>query len=235
MLMRTKFSHDCSWSGNGSQNGREFGNLVTSNGKPTEYGEMLGAESGMVLETGSSETSQDPSHEGNIEYITMRYGADRIIRRYDSAMSRCNKTAISKEFFGIEWVTLQIRRHSKQWGEIYASRVISLIRLRASSRGAHPAATGRKNQEARLGSLSYKSHCGEDSTTIQEGREWRIVEMTTTPGGAGETPQTDVRERPLVGHPCVSSLPMDEHIVAKAFQSTMTNCVARARSWRYES
>ena len=61
--------------------GRKHRQLVTSAGKVTEAGRLYEGESGIALDTNSYATDQTPQREGNAEYISMRRGQDRIVRR----------------------------------------------------------------------------------------------------------------------------------------------------------
>jgi hypothetical protein len=75
------------------RNGRKFRQLVTSAGKLTPAGRLYEGETGAVLDTNSYDTEQTPRREGNAEYIKMRRGQDRIVRRWDAATSKWIYTA----------------------------------------------------------------------------------------------------------------------------------------------
>ena len=81
------------------RNGRKFKQLVSSAGKLTEAGRMYEDETGTALETNSYATGQTPRREGNAEYISMRRGQDRIVRRWDAATSRWAYTSLGKRFY----------------------------------------------------------------------------------------------------------------------------------------
>jgi len=107
------------------RNGRKFRQLVTSAGKLTAAGRLYEGESGAVLDTNSYDTDQTPRREGNAEYVSMRRGQDRIVRKYDTATSKWVYTALGKKFFEqrrVQWIV----------------KVRSLQRLRGSAPTAHP-------------------------------------------------------------------------------------------------
>ena len=81
------------------RDGRRFKQLVTSAGKLTEAGTLFEDETGTKLDQNSYATGQTPRRQGNAEYISMRRGQDRVVRRWDAAMSKWSYTAIGKKFF----------------------------------------------------------------------------------------------------------------------------------------
>jgi hypothetical protein len=89
------------------RNGRKFRQLVSSAGKLTEAGRMYEDETGTALETNSYATGQTPKREGNAEYISMRRGQDKVVRRWDAATSKWVYTALGKKFFAqkrTQWI-----------------------------------------------------------------------------------------------------------------------------------
>ena len=89
------------------RNGRKFRQLVTSAGKLTAAGRLYEGETGTALYINSYATGQTPTRIHNAEYISMRRGQDRIVRKYDTATSRWVYTSLGKKFFEqrrVQWI-----------------------------------------------------------------------------------------------------------------------------------
>ena len=193
------------------RDGRKFKQLVTSAGKLTDAGRLYQGETGTVLETNSYDTAQAPRREGNAEYISTRRGQDKVIRRWDAAMSKWSYTAVGRKFFAqkrIQYVvkvpvTFEGKRANgtpyRRQGYFPLSEPIAIKmtdsqvqrdeKIKAHVRSLYPS-----------GVLAEYS---EETITIREGAEWHIVEMTTELGAACEDPRTDVTERPWRAGPPV--------------------------------
>ena len=218
------------------RNGRKFKQLVTSTGTFTDAGRMYGAETGSVLDTNSYGTGQKPRREGNAEYISMRRGQDRIVRKYDTATSKWVYTALGKQFFAqkrVQWIvkvpaTFDGKRAN---GTPYRRTGYFPLNENISIPMAYSQAQRDRKIKAHVLSLyptGTLAEYSEEQISIRQGAEWHITEMTTVPGAAGAAPQTDVTERPLGALPSVSSLPMPEALCSAAFEEHGDKlCVAR--------
>ena len=207
--------------------GRKFKQLVNSAGKLTEAGRLYQGETGTVLATDSYDTDQTPRREGNVEYISMRRGKDKVVRRWDAALSKWSYTAVGKKFFAqkrVQYIvkvpaTFEGKRANgtpyRRQGYFPLSEPIS-VKMTDTQAQRDTKIKNHVRSEYPSGVLAEYS---EETITIREGAEWQILEMTTEPGAAaGDDPVTDVTERPLAGHPSVSSLPMPEALCSAAFE-----------------
>ena len=187
--------------------GRKFRQLVTSAGKVTEAGRLFENESGTALDTNSYAVGQTPSREGNAEFISMRRGQDRIVRRWDAAMSKWVYTALGKKFFAQRRVQYVVKvpatfEGKRANGAPYRRAGYFPLNENIAVPMAYSQAQRDRKIKAHALSLyptGILAEYSEETISIREGAEWNILEMTTQPGAAGEAPRTDVRERALAG------------------------------------
>ena len=182
------------------RNGRKFKQLVTSTGALTEAGKMYEAETGTALDTNSYGTGQTPRREGNAEYISMRRGQDRIVRKFDTATSKWMYTALGKKFFEqrrVQWIVKVPATFEGKRADGTPDRRTGYFPLNEniSIPMAHSQAQRDRKIKAHVLSLyptGTLAEYSEETITIRQGAEWHITEMTTIPGAAGAAPQTDV-------------------------------------------
>ena len=206
--------------------GRKFKQLVNSAGKLTDAGRLYQGETRTVLDTNSYDTAQAPRREGNAEYISMRRGQDKVVRRWDAAMSKWSYTAIGKNFFAQKRINYVVKVPAtfaghRANGTPYIRQGYFPLNEPIAIKMTDSQAQRDEKIKARVRSLypdGVLAEYSEETITIREGAEWQILEMTTEPGAAGEAPVTDVTERPLAGHPSVSSLPCPEALCSAAFE-----------------
>ena len=209
------------------RNGRKFRQLVTSAGKLTVAGRLYQGETGAVLDTNSYDTEQTPRREGNAEYISMRRGPDRIVRKYDTATSKWVYTqSLGKKFFEQRRVQYVVKvpatfEGKRANGAPYSRLGFFPLNENISTPLTDSMAQRDRKIKAHVRSIyptGILAEYSEETISIRDA-EWHIVSMTTQPGAAGEAPRTDVRERALAGHPSISSLPMPESLCAAAFET----------------
>jgi len=73
--------------------------LVTSTGERTALGEYYEQKSTDELPVGGFDPTQAPFREGNTEYIKMRSGEERTVRRYDPVDNEYKFTKLGKSFY----------------------------------------------------------------------------------------------------------------------------------------
>ena len=204
--------------------GRRFKQLVTSGGALTAAGDAYEEEMGVTLETTSFRRDQLPRREGNVEYLKMRKGDDRISRRWDTAKGEWRYSALGKAFYNTR-VSQHIvkvpatftgrRANGTPYSRIGYYPLNDPIRL--------PMALSVEQRDRRIKEhvrTQYPTNIladfSEETVSIRDA-DWQILEMVTEPGAAGE-PRTDVTERRMMGYPSVSSVPMPESLCSSAFE-----------------
>ena len=98
------------------RNGRSFRQLVTPGGKRTAAGRQFEEETGTVLELAPYATAQVPRRENDTEWIKMRGGDERIVRRFDSAAQRWKYTQLGREYFKTQRTQWVVRVPSQYAG-----------------------------------------------------------------------------------------------------------------------
>ena len=73
--------------------------LVNTTGERTALGEYYEQKSSNELPVGGFDPTQAPFREGNTEYIKMRSGEERAVRRYDPADNEYKFTKLGKNFY----------------------------------------------------------------------------------------------------------------------------------------
>jgi len=208
------------------RDGRRFKQLVNSAGKLTDAGRLYQGETGVLLDTNSYDTAQAPRREGNAEYISMRRGQDKVVRRWDAAMNNWKYTALGKNFFAQKRIQYVVKvpatfAGKRANGTPYSRQGYFPLNEPIAIKMTDSQVQRDEKIKAHVRALypdGVLAEYSEETITIREGAEWQILEMTTEAGAAAQDPQTDVTERPLTGHPSVSSLPMPEALCSAAFE-----------------
>ena len=73
--------------------------LLNSQGERTALGEYYEQRSSNELPAGGFDPTQAPFREGNTEFIKMRTGEERAVRRYDPADNEYKFTKLGKSFY----------------------------------------------------------------------------------------------------------------------------------------
>ena len=73
--------------------------LLNSQGERTALGEYYEQKSSNELPVGGFDPTQAPFREGNTEYIKMRSGEERAVRRYDPADNEYKFTKLGTNFY----------------------------------------------------------------------------------------------------------------------------------------
>ena len=73
--------------------------LVNTTGERTALGSYYEHTSSNELPVGGFDPTQAPFREGNAEYIKMRSGQERVVRRYDPADNEYKFTKLGKSFY----------------------------------------------------------------------------------------------------------------------------------------
>ena len=73
--------------------------LVNTTGERTALGEYYEQKSSLELPVGGFDPTQSSYREGNTEYIKMRSGEERAVRRYDPADNEYKFTKLRKNFY----------------------------------------------------------------------------------------------------------------------------------------
>ena len=73
--------------------------LVNTTGERTALGEYYEQKSSNELPAGGFDPTQAPFREGNTEFIKMRSGEERAVRRYDPADNEYKFTKLGKSFY----------------------------------------------------------------------------------------------------------------------------------------
>ena len=219
------------------KHGRSFRNLVTPGGKLTAAGRLYENEAASKLEVKPYATGQAPRRDNDTEWITLRGGDERVVRRYDSAAQKFKYTALGREFFSsrrTEWVVRvpAVYSGTRANGNPYTRNGWHPIQQSISLPVAWSQAQRDRKIRRTVADMYPNSIIAEYSgerISIREGQPWNVVEMTTTPGAGAADPTTSVMQRPLgTLPPSISSLPMPEHICEAAFQQHPDNlCVPR--------
>ena len=81
------------------KSGNKRHQLLTSQGERTALGEYYEQKSRDELPVGGFDPTQAPFREGNTEYIRMRNGEERAVRRYDPAENDYRFTKLGKSFY----------------------------------------------------------------------------------------------------------------------------------------
>ena len=81
-----------------SKSGNKRHQLLTSQGERTALGSYYKQKTANELPVGGFDPTQAPFREGNTEYIRMRNGEERAVRRYDPADNDYKFTALGKSF-----------------------------------------------------------------------------------------------------------------------------------------
>ena len=81
------------------RSGNKRHTLVTTTGEKTKLGEYYEGKSSTELPVGGFDHTQAPFREGNSEFIKMRSGEERVVRRYDPADNEYKLTALGKSCY----------------------------------------------------------------------------------------------------------------------------------------
>ena len=87
------------------KSGNKRHTLLTSQGQRTALGEYYEQKSSDELPVGGFDPTQAPFREGNTEFIKMRNGEERAVRRYDPADNEYKFTKLGKSFYA------RLKRH----------------------------------------------------------------------------------------------------------------------------
>ena len=82
-----------------ARTGTRHQTLITSAGTRTALGAHYEDHGGTELPAGGYDTSQAPTREGDTEYILMRNGARKAVRRWDAAAGDYSFTAVGRSFY----------------------------------------------------------------------------------------------------------------------------------------
>ena len=215
------------------RSGARYRTIVNRDGQQTPAGERWETISGTTLPQENFDSEQQPSRDGNTEYIRVR-GEDRITRTYDPATNGWRYTRLGRRFYRsrqIQWVVQvpSTHRGTRSNGQPYSRDayfpVEAPIALRATLTQAQRDARIRA-EVTRLFPGGVLAEFSEERVTLDNTRPWSINEMITEPGEQG--PETTVVSRPLGTRPSVSSLLFPEQITEAAWDTTPDRlCVAR--------
>ena len=200
--------------------------LVSTAGNLTKAGKLFQERTGTSLETYSYEIGQMPVRRGNVEYIKMRGGKEKEVRKYDPATSKYVYTTLGKRFFKdskVEYVVklpakfVGVRANGRPYERDGFFPIHNPIKVKQTLTQAQKDAYIKiKVRAEHVGEGGVIAEYSEERVTLREGAEWGIVEMTTTANTLGDP---EVRERRLGVHPgSVSMLVFPEAICASAFE-----------------
>ena len=67
------------------RNGKSFRTLVNERGVKTKFGAEYERQTGNVIPVGGYDATQAPRRNGDVEYIRLRGGHEKVVRKYDQA------------------------------------------------------------------------------------------------------------------------------------------------------
>ena len=79
--------------------GARYHQLISTTGEKTRLGEYYESKTGKELPVGGFDPRTSPYRQGDTEYIRMRNGEERAIRRYSPAENQFQFTALGKSFY----------------------------------------------------------------------------------------------------------------------------------------
>ena len=79
--------------------GARYHQLISTTGEKTRLGKYFEDKTGQELPVGGYDPRQAPYRQGDTEYIKMRNGEERAIRRYSPAENQFQFTALGKSFY----------------------------------------------------------------------------------------------------------------------------------------
>ena len=211
--------------------GAQYKVLVGTGGAVTAAGRLWEEHTGNTLLAWSYDVTQTPSRTGNVERIKVRGGAEKIVRTWDAAADEgrgeYRYTALGKRFFATERDEYIVRVPAVFTG----TRANGTVYIREGLWPVHEpvkvkATWTRAQKDAYIKMVMVNRYSADggiiaeysqETVRLQEGGQWHIVQMTTSPG---DLALPDIVERPLGARPAsISGLPFPEAIVASAFES----------------
>ena len=204
------------------RNGKAFRTLVNEKGVKTKSGAEYERQTATALPVGGFDSTQQPRRNGDVEYIRVKGGHEKVVLKYDQTTNAWKYTALGKKFFSLRRIEFIVKipamfDGTRANGQPYSRPglfPVSNVTLDAHLSGAQRDARIKVETRRQFTAWPILAEFSDERVTAQD-RPWHITEMITTPAAAG--PVTNIVDRPLGTQPIICNLPFSGQICQEAF------------------